>query len=222
MILAPRLYKLNLPIKKDDKSDIVPLNRTLNESDAFEPNSTEIGANVSFQKRMEDAFFRSHSRSLQRSVEFVVERITSNCVKDFRTNLIPDVIREVNLEVKGHLISLVKTVENDEDRNAKGEIFVENAVARCIQKCLEKCLFELEEFCGKACNEALPVLLGPDISNEVAKQAVSIAKRDAIEKCSGKHIFYLQNFMPNLTATMDKPYTISKNIFCIQLEIKKA
>ena len=57
-------------------------------------------------------------RSLQRTVEFVIERVTSNCVKDFRMNLIPNIIRDSNNFVKTHLTEL-SGIANDEGKSWK-------------------------------------------------------------------------------------------------------
>ena len=186
LLLAPQLHQLNSPLRIGQVTTVFQINRTLNESvnQSVNESSSSPAGSVSFQKKMEDAFFRSHSRSLQRTVEFVIERVTSNCVKDFRMHLIPDIIRDENTVVKAQLAEVAGVVD-DEERKSLMEIFIGDAVTKCIHRAMRHSLAKSVEFCQKACCEALPALLGGDISPAVLQQAIKIAQRDTTEKCAG-------------------------------------
>lgn len=82
--LESNLAMINAPIQIGDDVKEKKL-QTTSTSTPLKTQKPEIS--------MEEAFFRSHPSSLRRTVDFVTERIVSNCVKHFRTKVIPDILR---------------------------------------------------------------------------------------------------------------------------------
>ena len=99
-------------------------------------------------------------------------------------HLIPDVIRDANNRVKQHLMN-VGVVQDQQRCVMLLDLFVDEQVTECIARALRHSLAKSIDFCEKACREALPALLGSDVSEAVLKQAIVIAQRDSTEKCAG-------------------------------------
>lgn len=132
----------------------------------------------SLKTQLEDAFFKANPASLKRATEFVIERVTSNCVKHFRNKVIPDTLRDFNAKVKDHFNATPSDAEDDVIATA----FINSIVEKCLKACLDTCLAESVPFCEKNSNEALPPILGPDVPKAAVVFALKITERDTKAK----------------------------------------
>ncbi|XP_077178853.1 codanin-1 [Paroedura picta] len=126
------------------------------------------------QAELEQAFFHNHPPSLRRTVEFVAERIGSNCVKHIKATLVAELVRRAGVILQGK----VKEEDANYDKLLDGvcsELYAEGAQA----------ITQAQEFCRKKGPEAVKILLPEEITAAVLSCAANIAVGLATEKaCS--------------------------------------
>ncbi|XP_072195102.1 codanin-1 [Excalfactoria chinensis] len=126
------------------------------------------------QVELEQAFFHNQPPSLRRTVEFVAERVGSNCVKHIKATLVAELVQraEVMLQDK------VKEEDANHDKLLEevcSHLYDEGAQA----------LIKGREFCKKKGPEAVRVLLPEETSAAVLSSAEDIAVELATEKACG-------------------------------------
>ncbi|XP_028677418.1 codanin-1 [Erpetoichthys calabaricus] len=121
---------------------------------------------------LEQAFFHNQPPSLRRTVEFVAERVGSNCVKHIKATLVADTVQSGEAIMKEKL--------RDDGEHLKNKLL--DAV--CAQLCDggKQALAFGKEFCILRAPEAVKVLLPEETSAAVLKTAQDIAIRMATEK----------------------------------------
>ena len=158
-----------------DESDVLvlePVCATINNSlqigdgSKMKMNDTDLqtsrGQIKEKSKEIEDAFFRSHPRSVQRTVEFVIDRVVSNCVKQCRNQLIPDKLREINNELKEYFNKHKEELESDNVRK-----YIDMRMTEAQQACLSSCLKFSNEFIDTSVDRNLEFLFTSDIHDDV-------------------------------------------------------
>ncbi|KAG8449462.1 hypothetical protein GDO86_016205 [Hymenochirus boettgeri] len=123
------------------------------------------------QAELEQAFFHNQPPSLRRTVEFVAERIGSNCVKHIKATLVARLVKRAELLLQDKVTEDISTHDRLLDNVCSK--FCEDS-RQAIQKG--------REYCTKKAPEALRVLLPEEISAWVLCTADDIAVALAIEK----------------------------------------
>ncbi|XP_020649345.3 codanin-1 [Pogona vitticeps] len=123
------------------------------------------------QAELEHAFFHNQPPSLRRTVEFVAERIGSNCVKHIKATLVAELVKRAEVI----LLDNMKAEDAHNDRlldEVCSQLYEEGAQA----------LIQGKEFCRRKGPEAVKILLPEETSAAVLNCAANIAVGLATEK----------------------------------------
>ncbi|XP_063187617.1 codanin-1 isoform X2 [Chroicocephalus ridibundus] len=126
------------------------------------------------QVELEQAFFHNQPPSLRRTVEFVAERVGSNCVKHIKATLVAELVQRAEVMLQD------KTKEED----ANHDKLLEEVCAHLYEEGAQA-LIKGREFCKKKGPEAVRVLLPEETSAAVLSSAEDIAVELATEKACG-------------------------------------
>ncbi|XP_037358211.1 codanin-1 isoform X2 [Talpa occidentalis] len=126
------------------------------------------------QAQLAQAFFHNQPPSLRRTVEFVAERIGSNCVKHIKATLVADLVRQAESLLQEQLVTEGK---NGRDPAQLLEIL-------CSQLCPygAQALTQGREFCQRKSPGAVRALLPEETPGAVLSSAENIAVGLATEK----------------------------------------
>uniref|UniRef100_A0A8C6Y9B2 Codanin-1 C-terminal domain-containing protein n=1 Tax=Naja naja TaxID=35670 RepID=A0A8C6Y9B2_NAJNA len=126
------------------------------------------------QADLQQAFFHNQSPSLRRTVEFVAERIGSNCVKHIKATLVAELVKRAEVILQ----DAMKAEDGNHDK-------LLDAVCSQLYQEGAQALIQGKEFCKKKAPEAVKILLPEETSAAVLNCAANIAVGLAIEKaCS--------------------------------------
>uniref|UniRef100_A0A672TVQ9 Codanin-1 C-terminal domain-containing protein n=1 Tax=Strigops habroptila TaxID=2489341 RepID=A0A672TVQ9_STRHB len=126
------------------------------------------------QVELEQAFFHNQPPSLRRTVEFVAERVGSNCVKHIKATLVAELVQRAEVMLQD------KVKEED----ANHDKLLEEVCAHLYEEGAQA-LIKGREFCKKKGPEAVRVLLPEETSAAVLSSAEDIAVDLATEKACG-------------------------------------
>ncbi|XP_040529669.2 codanin-1 isoform X2 [Gallus gallus] len=126
------------------------------------------------QVELEQAFFHNQPPSLRRTVEFVAERVGSNCVKHIKATLVAELVQRAEVMLQD------KVKEED----ANHDKLLEEVCAHLYDEGAQA-LNKGREFCKKKGPEAVRVLLPEETSAAVLSSAEDIAVELATEKACG-------------------------------------
>uniref|UniRef100_A0A803Y7V6 Codanin-1 C-terminal domain-containing protein n=1 Tax=Meleagris gallopavo TaxID=9103 RepID=A0A803Y7V6_MELGA len=126
------------------------------------------------QVELEQAFFHNQPPSLRRTVEFVAERVGSNCVKHIKATLVAELVQRAEVMLQD------KVKEED----ANHDKLLEEVCAHLYDEGAQA-LIKGREFCKKKGPEAVRVLLPEETSAAVLSSAEDIAVDLATEKACG-------------------------------------
>uniref|UniRef100_A0A8C9EHB4 Codanin-1 C-terminal domain-containing protein n=1 Tax=Pavo cristatus TaxID=9049 RepID=A0A8C9EHB4_PAVCR len=126
------------------------------------------------QVELEQAFFHNQPPSLRRTVEFVAERVGSNCVKHIKATLVAELVQRAEVMLQD------KVKEED----ANHDKLLEEVCAHLYDEGAQA-LIKGREFCKKKGPEAVRVLLPEETSTAVLSSAEDIAVELATEKACG-------------------------------------
>ncbi|NXJ15405.1 CDAN1 protein, partial [Odontophorus gujanensis] len=126
------------------------------------------------QMELEQAFFHNQPPSLRRTVEFVAERVGSNCVKHIKATLVAELVQRAEVMLQD------KVKEED----ANHDKLLEEVCAHLYEEGAQA-LTKGREFCKNKGPEAVRVLLPEETSAAVLSSAEDIAVELATEKACG-------------------------------------
>ncbi|KFP51195.1 Codanin-1, partial [Cathartes aura] len=126
------------------------------------------------QVELEQAFFHNQPPSLRRTVEFVAERVGSNCVKHIKATLVAELVQRAEVMLQD------KVKEED----ANHDKLLEEVCAHLYEEGAQA-LIKGREFCKKKGPEAVRVLLPEETSAAVLSSAEDIAVELATGKACG-------------------------------------
>ncbi|KAK0167111.1 hypothetical protein PV327_004553 [Microctonus hyperodae] len=191
-IIDDRALYVCCPFLKEIKLLLTSGNSNLNSNNAnrhITPVSSKLSQalsatrTISLELQLEDAFFHGHPRSVRRTVDFVVERIVSSCVKFICRTIIPPV-KEKSFEV-------MKTLQkNDEKRDL---------IVATTTKIKVECLKVIPEMCESKTKISMESLLADDMLPAVKEMCIKIALRMEIERINQ----WLDSYINNALTTND-------------------
>ncbi|KFW74991.1 Codanin-1, partial [Manacus vitellinus] len=126
------------------------------------------------QVELEQAFFHNQPSSLRRTVEFVAERVGSNCVKHIKATLVAELVQRAEAMLQDKV---------KEDAASHDKLLEEVCTHLCEEGA--EALIKGREFCKKKGPEAVRVLLPEETSAAVLSSAENIAVELATEKACG-------------------------------------
>ncbi|NXB99162.1 CDAN1 protein, partial [Orthonyx spaldingii] len=126
------------------------------------------------QVELEQAFFHNQPPSLRRTVEFVAERVGSNCVKHIKATLVAELVQRAE--------AMLQDKVKEEDVNH--DKLLEEVCTHLYEEGAQA-LIKGREFCKKKGPEAVRVLLPEETSAAVLNSAENIAVELATERACG-------------------------------------
>ncbi|KAK2533218.1 Cdan1 [Columba livia] len=126
------------------------------------------------QVELEQAFFHNQPPSLRRTVEFVAERVGSNCVKHIKATLVAELVQRAEVMLQDKV----------KEKDANHDKLLEEVCAHLYEEG-SQALIKGREFCKKKGPEAVRVLLPEETSAAVLSSAEDIAVELATEKACG-------------------------------------
>ncbi|NWZ04169.1 CDAN1 protein, partial [Agelaius phoeniceus] len=126
------------------------------------------------QVDLEQAFFHNQPPSLRRTVEFVAERVGSNCVKHIKATLVAELVQRAE--------AMLQDKVKDEDVN--NDKLLEEVCTHLYEEGAQA-LIKGREFCKTKGPEAVRVLLPEETSAAVLSSAENIAVELATERACG-------------------------------------
>ncbi|XP_059505354.1 codanin-1 isoform X2 [Stegostoma tigrinum] len=123
------------------------------------------------QVKLEEAFFHNQPPSLRKTVEFVAERVGSNCVKHIKASLVPELVKRGTTKLQNAM------------KNEKTNLpeLLESVICELCEEG-RQAVIKGREFCTRKGPEVIRVLLPGETSASVLSTAEGITSRLATEK----------------------------------------
>ncbi|XP_040566396.1 codanin-1 [Lepeophtheirus salmonis] len=127
-----------------------------------------ISQRSSLQVEMEENFFHNQPASLRKTIEFIAERVASNCVKTLRSVLIGQERKKASKAIKERIDK--EEIDNSSPSSLKNKLLVEvENIAR--------------ESCGKVRS------IGPDWISERMKESISLSLKSLLAEDTSQVVF---------------------------------
>ncbi|KAF5291760.1 hypothetical protein FQA39_LY14248 [Lamprigera yunnana] len=202
----------------NSSSKIITLNH-ITPISADEASSETV--NKRLQVQLEDAFFKSQSDSIKKTVEFVAERIASNCVKEICYETVPS-RKEYSLQEFIRKLEEVEVTEN-----------ADNLMEELATSAFENLKNDIDIFISKETETRIRAtmdgLLASNVLKETKQLCITIACRLCIKRIQNwveAHVYkeiFLKNFDSELRRFDPETTTVkSKAVFSLPLFGKSA